>query len=215
MRRVILLVTALLVTAGLWGQQNSRPGAFRVDVDEIVLRVTVIDPQNRHVVGLERNHFRIFDEKVEQTLLNFSNQPAEVSVAIVLDTSGSMSDNILSARTSIVNFLQQGHPDDEYCLISFNDRTTLVQDFTSRAENIQNQVTIANPQGRTALFDAIYLGIEKMRSARNQKKALIVVTDGEDNSSRYSFSEVKQAVRESDAQIYVIGQHGEIGYGRA
>lgn len=210
------LIPLLALPAGLWAAEQQRPlsGTFRVDVDEVVVRVTVTDPQDRYVVGLEREHFRLFEEKVEQQILNFSNAPGEVSVAIVLDNSASMADNILSARTSIIRFLDQGHPDDEYTLITFNDRTTLVQDFTSRTESIQNQATFANPHGKTALFDAVYLGIEKMRAARHQKKALIVITDGEDNSSRYTFSEVKQLVRESKVQIYVIGERGEMGYGR-
>ena len=125
-----------------------------------------------------------------------------------------MGDNIMSARNSVVRFLKEGNARDEYFLVSFNDRTSVVQDFTSQAENLQSEVSISNPKGRTALYDAIYLGLEKMREARNEKKALIVITDGEDNSSRYTFSEVKQFVKESDVQIYVIGERGDLGYGR-
>ncbi len=125
-----------------------------------------------------------------------------------------MGDNIMSARNSVVRFLKEGNPRDEYFLVSFNDRTSVVQDFTSQAENLQNEISISNPKGRTALYDAIYLGLEKMREAHNEKKALIVITDGEDNSSRYTFSEVKQFVKESDVQIYVIGERGDLGYGR-
>ena len=210
----LILVMALLATSLLVAQQRTTPGSFRVDVEEVVVRVTVSDPRDRYVAGLEREHFRIFEDKVEQAIMNFSNEPGEVSVAIVLDTSDSMSDNILTARTSIVRFLDQGHSEDEYALITFNDRTTLMQDFTNRGREIQNQVTLANPHGRTALYDAVYLGVERMRAARHRKKALIIITDGEDNSSRYTFSEVKQLVRESDVQIYVIGERGEMGYGR-
>ena len=209
------LFAVLLIAFGSTSAEKNRVARhFRVDVDTVVVRVTVTDPLNRYVLGLEREHFRIFEDKVEQTVTHFSNDTAPVSVGVILDISGSMGDNILSARGSVVRFLKQGNREDEYFLITFNDRSVLVQDFTSRSENIQNQVSIANPKGRTALYDAVYLGLEKIRDARNKKKALIVITDGEDNSSRYTFGELKEFVKESDVQIYVIGEKGEIGYGR-
>ena len=180
----------------------------------MLVRVTVTDPLNRYVVGLDKDHFRVFEDKVEQTITHFSNDSASISVGIILDASGSMGDNILSARTSVMRFLQQGNPNDEYFLVTFNERSTLVQDFTGHSETIQNQISATNPGGRTALFDAIYLGLEKMKSGTNEKKALIVITDGEDNSSRYTFSEVRDYVKESDVQIYAIGERGELGYGR-
>ena len=198
-------------------QKEDYPEAprLRVDVEMVLLRVTVTDPLNRYVIGLDQEHFRVFENKVEQEITHFSNDRSPVSVGIILDTSGSMSDNILSARNSIVRFLEQGDPGDEYFLITFNDRTAVVQDYTSRSENIQNEISITSPKGRTALYDAIYLGLDKIRDAGNDKKALIVITDGEDNRSRYTFSEVKEFAKESDVQIYVIGERGELGYGRS
>ncbi|MBI4446754.1 MAG: VWA domain-containing protein [Acidobacteria bacterium] len=195
------------------GSRNQPPG-FRVDVDTVVVRVSVTDPLNRYVVGLGKEHFKLFENKIEQAITHFANDKSPISVGIVFDVSGSMGDNVLSARNSVIRFLEQGDPSDEYFLVTFNERTTLVQDYTARSENIQNQITFSNPKGRTALYDAIYLGLEKIRDARNDKKALIVITDGEDNSSRYTFSEVKEFAKESDVQIYVIGEKGEIGFGR-
>lgn len=190
------------------------PPRFTVEVPTVLVRVTVTDPLNRYVVGLEREHFKVYEDKVEQTISHFSNDKAPISVGIILDTSSSMGDNILSARTSVARFLDQGDPSDEYFLVGFNDRSTLLQDFTSESDSLRNDISIANPKGRTALFDAIYLGLEKMTQARNDKKALIVITDGEDNTSRYTYGEVKDFVKESDTQIYVIGERGQLGYGR-
>lgn len=180
----------------------------------VMVRVTVTDPLNRYVIGLAPEHFKVFENKVEQEIVHFSNDRSPVSVGIILDVSGSMGDNILSARNSIVRFLEQGTSGDEYFLITFNDRTAIAQDFTAHRENIRNDISIADPKGRTALYDAIYLGLEKVREGTNEKKALIVITDGEDNRSRYTFSEVKEFAKESDVQIYVIGERGELGYGR-
>lgn len=199
---------------GAAGENNDLPPRFRVDVDTVVVRVTVTDPLNRYVLGLEKEHFQLYDKKVEQTLTHFSNDNSPVSVGIILDMSGSMGDNILSARNSVIRFLEQGHERDEYFLVTFNQRTTVVQDFTRKSENINSEMSISNAKGRTALYDAIYLGLEKIGDGQNEKKALIVITDGEDNSSRYTFSEVKDFVKESDVQIYVIGERGDMGYGR-
>lgn len=190
------------------------PPRFTIDVPTVLVRVTVTDPLNRYVVGLDSHHFRVFEGKVEQTISHFSNDKSPISVGVILDTSGSMGDNILSARTSVARFLEQGDPADEYFLVGFNERSKLIQDFTSHGDTIRNESTMANPRGRTALYDAIYLGLEKMKEARNDKKALIVITDGEDNTSRYTFREVKDFVRESDTQIYVVGEKGDLGYGR-
>ncbi len=216
MKRLLLLGLLLAFTTVIQGQKQRKdqPARIKVNVDTVVVRVTVTDPLNRYVIGLEQEHFQIFEDKVEQEIIHFSNDRAPVSVGIILDVSGSMGDNILSARNSVVRFLDQGDPGDQYFLITFNDRTALVQDFTSRSENIQNDIAITNPKGRTALFDALYLGLEKIREGTNDKKALIVITDGEDNRSRYTFSEIKEFAKESDVQIYVIGERDELGYGR-
>ncbi len=195
-------------------QTDDAPPLFRTSREMVVLRATVTDPLNRYVIGLEREHFRIFDDKIEQQIAYFANDKSPISVGFILDISGSMGDNLISARNSIIRFLEQGDPEDEYFLVTFNERTAIVQDFTPRGENIQSEVAFTDAKGRTALFDAIYLGLEKAKEGRHDKKALIVITDGEDNSSRYTFSEIKEFAKESDAQIYVIGEKGEIGYGR-
>jgi Ca-activated chloride channel homolog len=211
----LCLCTALLWADQIWADQKPKiPPRFKVDVEEVVLRVTVTDSLNRYVVGLEKEHFKIFEEKVEQTVTHFSNDKSPLSVGIILDISGSMGDNMLSARNSVVRFLEQGDTEDEYFLIGFNHQTRLLQDFTPKNENIKAEIAFTGASGRTALYDAVYLGLEKIKESRHDKRALIIITDGEDNSSRYTFSEVKDFAKESDAQIYVIGEKGDIGYGR-
>lgn len=214
LRTPSFVILVLFCGTGFAQDRPQLPPRFTVEVPTVLVRVTVTDPLNRYVVGLERQHFKVYEDKVEQTITHFSNDKAPISVGIILDTSGSMGDNILSARTSVARFLDQGDPADEYFLVGFNERSTLLQDFTSESDSLRNDISIANPKGRTALFDAIYLGLEKMGQARNDKKALIVITDGEDNTSRYTYGEVKDYVKESDTQIYVIGERGELGYGR-
>jgi Ca-activated chloride channel homolog len=210
----IPLILALVSGPASAQEEQEGPPRFRVEVPTVLVRVTVTDPLNRYVVGLEPEHFRVFEEKVEQEIAHFSNDISPISVGIILDSSGSMSSNILSARTSVMRFLEQGDPSDEYFLVTFNERSRLVQDFTSHADTVRAMASMANPSGRTALYDAIYLGLEKMREARHDKKALIVITDGEDNTSRYTYRDLRDYVRESDTQIYIIGERGQLGYGR-
>ena len=216
MKRLIIIFSILIGQAlPAAGQQPSEAPRFSVKVPTVIVRVSVTDPLDRYVVGLEARHFRVYEDKVEQPISIFSNDADPISVGIILDTSRSMGDNMLSARTSVNRFLKQGSPEDEYLLIGFSSRTEVLQDFTSDSRNIINEATFAAPGGETALFDAIYLGLEKIKESNNRKKALIVITDGENNASRYTFREVKEFAKESDVQIYVIGERGEQGYGRS
>ena len=201
-----------------WGQSSKktpeRP-TFRVGVDTTFVKVSITDPLNRYVTGLEKEHFKVYEDKVEQGISHFTQESAPISVGILFDISGSMKDNIHTARNSVVRFLEAGNPDDEFFLVTFNQKTTLVQSFTHQSSNIQNQVSFSNPGGRTALYDAVYLGLEQIKGGNNEKKALILITDGEDNSSRYTASEVREFAKESDVQIYAIGEEGKLGYGRS
>ncbi len=196
--------------------ENERP-VFRVGVDTVFVKVSVVDPLNRYVVGLEKDNFKVFEGKVEQTITQFSQQAAPISVGIIFDISGSMkaNNNINSARTAIIRFLQSANPDDEFFLLTFNTVTRLVKGFTNETAAIESEIAFRQPGGRTAVYDAVYRGLEEMKKAKNEKKALILITDGEDNSSRYTSTEVKEFAKESDVQIYGIGEEGQLGYGRS
>jgi Ca-activated chloride channel family protein len=176
----------------------------------------VTDPLNRCVTGLEKEHFKVYEDKVEQSIVSFTQEPAPVSVGLILDVSGSMKDNnnIQKAKSAIVRFLENGNLNDEYALITFNERTTLIQNFTHQSSTIRNEIALKQAGGRTALFDAVYMGLDQVKAAKNEKKALILITDGEDNTSRYTVSEVREFAKESDVQIYAIGEQGNLGYGR-
>jgi Ca-activated chloride channel homolog len=219
-RTAVFLLTVLAIAA--WTcprltaqQQKPDKPLFRVGVETVFVKASVTDPLNRYVTGLEREHFRVFEDKVEQTVVHFTQQSAPISVGLLFDVSGSMKENIYSARNSLVRFLQTGNPDDEFFLVTFNHKTALVQSFTNEAAAIQGQVALRQPSGRTALYDAVYMGLDHIKAAKNEKKALILITDGEDNSSRYTPAEVREFAKESDVQIYGIGEEGKLGYGRS
>jgi len=178
---------------------------IRVDVDLVLVPVTITDPMNRLVTGLEKDNFDLLDNGEKQSIQYFSNEDAPISLGVIFDMSGSMSNKIEKSREAVVQFLKTANPEDEFFLIAFNDKPVLISDFTSNVEQVQGQLLFAVPKGRTALLDAIYLGVAKMRQAKHQKKALLIISDGGDNRSRYTENEIKSMVREADVQIYAIG----------
>src|SRR5690606_15577572 len=160
----------------------------------------------RYVSGLTKDNFTVYDNNKEQEITFFSDSDAPVSVGIIFDVSGSMSgDKINKARTALERFINSSHPSDEYFLIAFNSRAQLLLDRTRDGEAVIRKLTLVKPDKNTALYDAVYLGIERVTRGAHQKKALLVISDGQDNSSRYNFNEVRRLMRESDVVTYGVG----------
>lgn len=178
---------------------------IRVDSNLVLIPVTVTDPLNRFVTGLEKDNFRIFEDKAEQTVASFSSEDAPLSVGLVFDTSGSMGSKLEKSRQAVAQFFKTANPEDEFFLVQFGDTADLIQPFTRNLEEIQNRLVFTQSKGRTALLDALYMALSQMKSARNPRKALLVISDGGDNNSRYTEAEIKNLVKEADVQIYGIG----------
>lgn len=186
---------------------TDRRSNIRIDSTLVLIPVSVVDPLHRFVTGLEKEHFRLYEDKVEQQISQFSSEDAPLSVCIVFDTSGSMGNKLMKSRQAVAQFMKTANPEDEFCLIQFNDRPELVVPFTHDTDEIQSRLTFTQSKGRTALLDGIIMAMTEMKpgKAKNPRKALLIISDGGDNSSRYTESEIKNAVREGDAQIYAIG----------
>jgi Ca-activated chloride channel family protein len=178
---------------------------IKVDVNLTLVNVTVTDPLDRLVTGLEKEHFRVFEDGTEQEVLSLSSEDVPVSIGLIFDMSGSMSDKVEKAREAAVQFMRTANPQDQFFLVSFNDRAELTSGFTSSVDELQNRMMFTASKGRTALLDAVYLGLSQMRSAHNGKRALLIISDGGDNHSRYNESDVKNYLKEADCQLYSIG----------
>ena len=188
------------------GALKVRPGSFiRMNVDLVLVPITVTDPMNRLVTGLEKSDFQVYENSREQSIRSFAAEDAPVSIGIIFDLSGSMTSKLLRAKEAILQFAKTANPQDEFFVIGFNDRPELIEDFTSSVEDIQARLATVRAGHRTALLDAIYYGVQKMRDARHERKALLVVSDGGDNRSRFTEGEVRAEVREADVEIYSIG----------
>jgi Ca-activated chloride channel family protein len=178
---------------------------MKVDVDLVLVPVTITDPMNRLVTGLDKDNFQLFEGKDQQQIKNFSSEDAPVSIGVIFDMSGSMSSKIDRAKEAVSEFFKTANPQDEFFMITFADQPQEISDFTQSVDDIQGKLVFTVPKGRTALLDAIYLGVSKMRQAKYTKKALLIISDGGDNHSRYTEGEIKSLVKESDLLIYAIG----------
>jgi VWFA-related protein len=178
---------------------------LRIDSNLVLVPVSVSDPNNRPVTGLEPEHFRILDDHVEQKITHFAMDDEPVAVGLVFDISGSMGPKLRISRQAAAQFFQTANPEDEFFLVEFNDQPKLMVPLTRDAETIQNQLAFAQSKGRTALLDALMLAMHEMKRSTKNRKALLIISDGGDNCSRYTEAEVRSMVRESDVLIYAIG----------
>jgi VWFA-related protein len=182
-----------------------RRADIRVDKQMVLVPVAVTTPTGQYVTGLDKENFKIFENNVEQQIESFTSEDAPMSVGVVFDTSGSMGNKLQRSRQAVAEFMKSANPEDEFLLVQFNDQAELTVHFTPNTEQIQNRLMFVQSRGRTALLDGVYMAMNEMKKARNPRKAILIISDGGDNSSRYTQSEVRNFVREADVQIYAIG----------
>jgi Ca-activated chloride channel family protein len=213
---------AMWLAATVAGQVNIEPRAkpappkqeapgrsnIRVDTTLILVPVSVNDPLNRPVSGLEKENFRLYEDKVAQSITQFAMDDEPVAVGLVFDTSGSMGDKLQRSRMAAREFFRIANPEDEFFLVEFDNAPKLRVPLTSDTGTIENELIFSKSHGSTALLDAVYLALHEMRRSKKNKKALLIISDGGDNHSRYSQKEVTNLVRESDVLIYSIGVFG-------
>jgi len=198
---------ALLSAAGamLWAADDQSGVRFRSDTTLVLIPVTVTDPLNRFVLGLRKQDFHLFEGGVEQTILQLSSEDAPLSVGMVFDRSGSMGDKLPIARKAAFRFLTTMNKQDEAFLVDFSDRAELASRFTPDTEGIEEKLTSLEAGGLTAMLDAAQMSLAEMKNAQNPRKAIVIISDGGDNNSRYTAPEVESLVRRADVEIYAMG----------
>jgi VWFA-related protein len=178
--------------------------SIRIDCTLVLVPVSVTDRSNRPVTGLDKEDFRLFEDTVEQDVLHFSGEDTPVSVGLIFDTSGSIGQRLSESRQAAARLLETASHGDEFFLIEFDSRPRLTVPFTERPEDIHTRLPFVGSAGNTALYDSIKLALSEMRGARNTRKALVVISDGIDNASRYAAPEIRSVLRETDVQLYAI-----------
>lgn len=209
----MLVILALAVSTQFSVAQTPKPtppddpnSPVRIKTDLVTLTLTVTDQYGRYVSGLSKNAFTVLDNDREQDIVFFSDSDAPISIGILFDVSGSMSGTKIGrARTALERFIRTSHPNDEYFLIAFNSRAQLLTDRTRDGDAVLRKLTLVQPKSNTALYDAVYLGIERVTRGSHQKRALLIISDGQDNASRYNFNEVRRLMREADVITYAVG----------
>jgi Ca-activated chloride channel family protein len=183
---------------------------MRVDVDLVLVPVTVVDSMSRPVIDLPQQNFCLLESGVPQQIRYFSHEDGPISVALVLDFSGSMRDKIEFVHQAVDEFFQNANPDDDYYVITVSDKPTLIADASQSTNTILARLATVEPKGMTSLYDSIYLGVNKLRSSRYKRRAMVIVSDGGDNHSRYTLKEIKSVLAESDILTYSIGIFDDI-----
>jgi VWFA-related protein len=188
--------------------QQAAPEAelkLRVDTTLVQIPVAVTDAQNRFVLGLQKDDFHLLEDGVEQNIAVFSGEDAPLSVGLIFDESGSMGYKLRNSASAITRFLKTMTPDDEAFLVEFSDTARLSVGFTSHTGQIEDALAKAQPGGLTAMLDAVNAALGEMKKAKNSRKAIVIISDGGDNNSKYTAAQIESLVREADVQIYAMG----------
>jgi Ca-activated chloride channel family protein len=186
-----------------------REPALRIDSNLVLIPVTVVDPIGRFVTGLEKTDFQLSEDGVEMAISHFGAEDAPISLGLVFDMSGSMGGMLGVSRAAVAELLKYSNPEDEFSLVRFSARPELVTGFTRDPAAILNGVMFTGAKNSTALLDAIYLAVSHAKkAARNPRKAIIIISDGGENNSRYTERELRNLAREADCQIYAMGNFG-------
>lgn len=185
-------------------QLNNQQPFISERTELVNLTVTVTDRQGRAVAGIAERDIEVYEDKIRQKIEHYSADDAPVSVGVVFDLSGSMRDKIEQSRAALKAFVETSHAEDDFFLVGFNRRASLLAEFCD-GDGLERRLNVVNAQGETALYDAIYLGIEKVQQGRHHRRALLIISDGEDNASRYTLDQLRRRLRESDVQLYCVG----------
>ena len=184
------------------------PGRLRVDTTLVLVPVEVSDGLGRPVSGLEKRNFHVFDDKVEQKIVSFSMEDDPIAVGLVFDVSGSMAGDLPDMRHAAAQFFKTSNPGDQFCLVELATTAHVAVPLTQNAADVDYKLMFTQGGGSTALLDGVYLGLNEVKKSKNLRKALVIISDGGDNHSRYTPEEVKHAIQESDVLIYAIGTFG-------
>jgi Ca-activated chloride channel family protein len=213
MRKIIFVVAILLSSLVLLAQDKAQPQksdkdkgyTLSVETLEVQLPISVLDKEGRPVNGLTKDHFQIFEDKIQQTIKTFKHEDIPLSIGLIIDNSGSMRNKRERVNSAALAFVRESNPDDETFIVNFDDSAYLEQDFTGSIGDLIDALDNIDARGETALYDAVYLSADHVKAGKKDKKALLLITDGEDNVSKYGINKVYEALKQSKVTLYAVG----------
>ena len=205
MRILGLIVGLSLRVSCLLAQEEDPVFKLNVDVDLVEVHVSVTDDKDRPVGNLSEQNFKLFEDRVEQDISVFKQEDIPVSLGLVIDNSRSIEPRKQRLDAAALSFVQKGNPQDETFVIHFDDKARLTQDFTASISQLEGALANVHPFGQTAIYDALIMALNHMETAQYPKKAVLLITDGIDNSSKHSLEEAVEAVKMSRVAVYTVG----------
>ena len=203
MKYKTLLLIFCLMTTLLQGQDTVFKLNVNVDLTEVHVNVT--DEQDRPVGNLKKEHFRIYEDKAEQSITVFKHEDIPVSLGLVIDNSRSIEPRKQRLDSAALSFVRKGNAEDETFVVHFDDTAKLNREFTDSIPLLEATLSGMKPYGQTAIYDALVLALEHMQQAKHTKRAILLITDGIDNASTHTLKEVLEALRRTSVAVYTVG----------
>lgn len=201
---ILPICITVLSAASAFAADGTPPAFFRAGANVVLVNATVLDRHNRPVRGLSRNDFRLFEDKKEQSISYFSEEELPLSLAVVFDTSGSMAGKVSQAREALDELLRDSNSADEFSLVTFADRPQWAVPWTNNAGDILAAVLFSKPHGVTSLLDAVAFAVQRMVDARNPRRAVLILSDGGDNHSRFTEGHIARLLEEAGVELYAV-----------
>src|SRR5215467_4865656 len=205
-----LLLIYVFGNAVLFAQEDNN-FKLNVNVDLTELHVSVTDEKDHPIGNLQRDNFRIFEDQTEQRLSVFKHEDIPVSLGLVIDNSRSMEPRKQRLDAAALAFVRKSNPEDETFIVHFDDTARLGRDFTNSIPLLEETLASVKPFGQTAIYDALILALDQMKQAKEMKKAILLLTDGVDNSSKHTLSEALDHAKRSEVAVYTVGLLSESG----
>jgi VWFA-related protein len=198
-----LLLTLFLTSSMVWAQDT--PFKLNVNVDLTEVHVNVTDENDHPIGNLKKENFRLFEDRAEQAITVFKHEDIPVSLGLVIDNSRSIEPRKQRLDAAALSFVRKGNPEDETFIVHFDDTVRLNRDFTDSIPLLEETLASMKPYGQTAIYDALILALDHMEKAKHTKRAILLITDGIDNSSKHSLSEALEATKRAHVAVYTVG----------
>jgi len=207
---IYVLIASVLIASVLWAQEESI-FKLNVNVDLTEVHVSVTDEKDRPVGNLNKDNFRVFEDQTEQQLSVFKHEDLPISLGLVIDNSRSMEPRKQRLDAAALGFVRMSNPEDETFIVHFDDAARLDRDFTNSIPVLEETLAGVKPYGQTAIYDALILALDHMHYATRLKKAVLLITDGVDNSSKHTLNEAIEATQHAHVAVYTVGLLSESG----